>query len=176
MWAWWAACLLTPRAWAIAGQEVAAAARASTCSVICAFRRWAAVVSSVSRASPSIRLWLVASSGGGLDNTCCREYCPAGRCGCFRPGWDRCCRARLNRYEAGTSQPTLDVLRALAVALSVSTDALVFSENERGPTDPTLAIHLEALNRLDDDERATILNLIESVLLRHEARRLARTS
>lgn len=83
---------------------------------------------------------------------------------------------QIRRYEAGTSQPTLDVLRALAVALSVSTDALVFSENERGPTDPTLAIHLEALNRLDDDERATILNLIESVLLRHEARRLARTS
>jgi hypothetical protein len=72
--------------------------------------------------------------------------------------------------------PLLLKPRALAVALSVSTDALVFSENERGPADPTLAIHLEALNRLDDDERATILDLIESVLLRHEARRLARTS
>lgn len=83
---------------------------------------------------------------------------------------------QIRRYEAGTSQPTLDVLRALAVALSVSTDALVFNEDERGPDSPDLRLHLEALNQLDDDERATIVNLIESVLLRHQARRLARTS
>lgn len=83
---------------------------------------------------------------------------------------------QIRRYEAGTSQPTLDVLRALAVALSVSTDALVFNEDERGPDDPSIRLHLEALNQLDDDERATIINLIESVLLRHQARRLARTS
>lgn len=83
---------------------------------------------------------------------------------------------QVRRYEAGTSQPTLDVLRGLAVALSVSTDALVFNEDERGPADPSIRLHLEALNQLDDDERATIINLIESVLLRHQARRLARTS
>ena len=83
---------------------------------------------------------------------------------------------QIRRYEAGTSQPTLDVLRALAIALSVTTDALVFTEAERGPTDTDLLLHLEALNQLDDDERATVLNLIESVLLRHQARRLARSS
>lgn len=68
------------------------------------------------------------------------------------------------------------MLRALATALSVSTDALVFNEAERGPTDTRFAVHFEALDRLDDDEKATILDLIESVLLRHEARRLSRTS
>lgn len=83
---------------------------------------------------------------------------------------------QIRRYEAGTSQPTLDVLRALAVGLSVSTDALVFNEDERGPADDQLRLHLEALNQLDDDEKATVINLIESVLLRHQARRLARTS
>jgi len=57
----------------------------------------------------------------------------------------------------------------------VSTDALVFNEDERGPADPDLRLHLEALNQLDDDERA-VINLIESVLLRHQARRLARSS
>ena len=64
----------------------------------------------------------------------------------------------------------------LAVGLSVSTDALVFNEDERGPADDQLRLHLEALNQLDDDEKATVINLIESVLLRHQARRLARTS
>ena len=52
----------------------------------------------------------------------------------------------------------------------------MFTEAERGPTDTDLLLHLEALNQLDDDERATVLNLIESVLLRHQARRLARSS
>jgi transcriptional regulator with XRE-family HTH domain len=83
---------------------------------------------------------------------------------------------KIRRYEAGTSQPTLDVLRALAIGLSVSTDALVFNEDERGPDNPDLRLHLEALNQLDDDEKATVINLIESILLRHQARRLARTS
>jgi transcriptional regulator with XRE-family HTH domain len=83
---------------------------------------------------------------------------------------------QIRRYEAGTSQPTLDVLRALAIALSVTTDALVFTDTERGPTDTDLLLHLEALNQLDDDERATVINLIESILLRHQARRLARSS
>jgi transcriptional regulator with XRE-family HTH domain len=84
--------------------------------------------------------------------------------------------SQVRRYEAGTSQPTIEVLRALAVALSVSTDSLVFNEDERGPADDQIRLHLEALNQLDDDEKATVINLIESVLLRHQARRLARTS
>ena len=83
---------------------------------------------------------------------------------------------QLRRYEAGTNQPTLDVLRALAVALTVTTDQLVFNDDERGPQDATLRLHLEALDQLDDDEKATVVALVESVLLRHQARRLARTS
>lgn len=80
---------------------------------------------------------------------------------------------QLRRYEAGTNQPTLDVLKALAVALSVSTDALVFGPDERGPADPTLRLHLQAIDQLDPDEQAAIRTLIEGTLLRHQARRLA---
>lgn len=39
--------------------------------------------------------------------------------------------SQLRRYEGGTSQPTLDVLKNLAVALSVSTDSLVFDQDGR---------------------------------------------
>ncbi|WP_183724117.1 helix-turn-helix domain-containing protein [Paraburkholderia sp. WP4_3_2] len=42
---------------------------------------------------------------------------------------------QIRRYESGNSQPTLDVIRRLAVALGVSSDALVFDEGERGPDD-----------------------------------------
>ena len=72
---------------------------------------------------------------------------------------------QLRRYEAGTNQPTLDVLRALAVALTVTTDQLVFNDDERGPQDATLRLHLEALDQLDDDEKATVVALVESVLI-----------
>jgi transcriptional regulator with XRE-family HTH domain len=83
---------------------------------------------------------------------------------------------QLRRYEAGTNQPTLDVLRALAVALAVSADELVFDPDERGPQDESLRLHLAALDQLDPDERNSIRALIEGALLRHQARRLAQTS
>ena len=60
--------------------------------------------------------------------------------------------SQIRRYEAGDSSPTLDVLRKLAVALSVSADTLVFDDNERGP-DEDLRLQFEATTRLSDDEK-----------------------
>ncbi|MDQ6615707.1 MAG: helix-turn-helix domain-containing protein [Actinomycetota bacterium] len=60
---------------------------------------------------------------------------------------------QVRRYEAGTSAPTLDVLRNTAVALHVSIDSLVFEEDERGP-DNVLRLAFEATVHLDVDERA----------------------
>jgi len=80
--------------------------------------------------------------------------------------------SQMKRYEGGTSQPTLDVLRSLAVALSVSADVLLFDEQERGPDDD-FRLRFEALSRLDADERNVIKELIDGMLLKHEARRLS---
>jgi transcriptional regulator with XRE-family HTH domain len=41
----------------------------------------------------------------------------------------------LRRYEAGKTQPNLDTLRQIALALSIGADLLLFDEDERGPTD-----------------------------------------
>ena len=79
---------------------------------------------------------------------------------------------QLRRYEAGTSQPTLDVLRALARALACSIDHLAFDDDERGPTTPGLRVQLEALDRLTPDEQATVAALIEGALLRHQVRQI----
>jgi transcriptional regulator with XRE-family HTH domain len=81
--------------------------------------------------------------------------------------------SQLRRYEGGTSQPTLDVLRRMARALGVSADVLIFDEDERGPQDPGLRQHLAALDVLDPDELAAVRTVIEGTLLRHQARRLA---
>ena len=80
--------------------------------------------------------------------------------------------SQLRRYEAGSSSPTLDVLRKLAIALSVSADTLVFDTDERGP-DEELRLQFEATMRLSEDEKRAVKLMIESILLRHEAGRWA---
>jgi transcriptional regulator with XRE-family HTH domain len=78
----------------------------------------------------------------------------------------------LRRYEAGTSQPTLDVLRRLATTLRVSADLLLFDEGERGP-DSDFRLHFEALSRLDAEERKIIKAVLDALLLKHDAKRWA---
>ena len=70
--------------------------------------------------------------------------------------------SQLRRYEAGTSQPTLDVLRRLATELAISADVLIFDPDERDTNIPDeLRHHLEAITQLDPDEQAVIRTLIE---------------
>jgi transcriptional regulator with XRE-family HTH domain len=78
--------------------------------------------------------------------------------------------SQIRRYESGQSQPTLDAIRKLAVALSVSADMLLFEDQERGP-DEDLKLQFEAVTRLDPEEKKVIRSVIESMILRHEARR-----
>lgn len=83
--------------------------------------------------------------------------------------------SQVRRYEGGSSQPTLDVLRKVAVALAVSTDLLVFDQDERTP-DERLQAQFEATARLDDDEKEIIRQVIEGILLKHEAKRWTSTA
>jgi len=78
--------------------------------------------------------------------------------------------SQLRRYEAGTSQPTLEVLRQMALTLGVSADVLIFSEDERTP-DPSLQQLFVAVATLDDDEKRAIRSVVEGMLLKHEARK-----
>ena len=80
--------------------------------------------------------------------------------------------SQLRRYEAGTSQPTLEVLRQMALSLNVSADVLLFEEGER-PVDDELRQQLEAISGLDDDERHVVSTLLDAIILKHEARRWA---
>ncbi|HTW07896.1 MAG TPA: RstR family transcriptional repressor [Acidimicrobiales bacterium] len=78
---------------------------------------------------------------------------------------------QLRRYEAGTTEPTLGALRRLAVALSVSADALVFGDEERLPADEALRLAFEATVFLDEGEQAHVRALLGAFLARHEAAR-----
>ena len=78
--------------------------------------------------------------------------------------------SQLKRYEAGTSQPTLEVIRKLAVALSVSADLLLFDNAERGP-DEDLRLQFEAVSRFNDEEKQVAKAVLEGLILKHEAAR-----
>ncbi len=83
---------------------------------------------------------------------------------------------QVQRYEAGTSQPTLDVVRRLALALSVSADVLVFDPQERGPQDDDLKLIFEAVDRFTPEEKATAKTVLQGLVLQHQARRWAKAS
>lgn len=78
---------------------------------------------------------------------------------------------QFQRYEAGTSEPTLGVLRRLAIALSVSSDSLVFGDDSRLPDDETLRLAFESTVHLDAEERRAVQIMLEGFLARHEVRR-----
>ena len=80
--------------------------------------------------------------------------------------------AQIRRYEAGTSQPTLDVIRSLAVALGVSADELLFAKDERGPDDD-LKLQFEAVSRFTTEEKHIVKSVLQGMILQHEARRWA---
>lgn len=77
---------------------------------------------------------------------------------------------QIQRYENGSIQPTLDVLRRLAVALSVSADLLVFDKDERGP-DADLKLEFEALSQFDPEEKAIAKKVLQGLIIQHQAKR-----
>lgn len=75
-----------------------------------------------------------------------------------------------HRYESGGSQPTLEVIKRLAVALGVSADELLFDADERGPDDD-LKLQFEAISRFDPEEKKMVKKVLDSLILGHEAKR-----
>lgn len=74
---------------------------------------------------------------------------------------------QVRRYEGGTSQPTLDVIRRLAIALGVSADMLVFDENERGPSE-TLRYQFETVSRMSEYDQEVIRELLDAVIVKSQ--------
>lgn len=77
---------------------------------------------------------------------------------------------QIKRYEAGTSQPSAEALKKIALTLHVSTDSLLFEEDERG-LDDRLKLQFEAVSKLDERERDAVETVIAGVLHMHDAKR-----
>ena len=78
--------------------------------------------------------------------------------------------SQIRRYENGQTQPTLDVIRKLAISLGTSADLLVFDKAEREPRGD-LKRQFEALNGFDEEEIKVVKTLLESLILKHNAKR-----
>ncbi len=79
--------------------------------------------------------------------------------------------SQLKRYETGATLPTLEVFQKITLALNVSADTLLFDPDDRGPGSDALRLHFEAVSRLDPDEQNTIMDVIDGMLLKHDAKR-----
>jgi transcriptional regulator with XRE-family HTH domain len=79
---------------------------------------------------------------------------------------------QISLYESGRSEPSLGALRQLAVALSVTSDALIFGDERLGD-DQALQLAFEATVLLEPDERTSVQALLEAFLASHEKRRSA---
>ncbi len=77
---------------------------------------------------------------------------------------------QVRRYETNASQPSLEAIRKLAIALSVRADALLFGEDERGPSD-ALALQLEAVSQLPAEEQRVVMEVLESLIIKYQAQR-----
>jgi predicted enzyme involved in methoxymalonyl-ACP biosynthesis len=66
-----------------------------------------------------------------------------------------------------------EAIRKLAKGLSVTADTLVFEEDERGP-DEDLKLQFEAVSQFDSEEKKIAKALLDSLILKHQARRWAR--
>lgn len=74
---------------------------------------------------------------------------------------------QIRRYEGGTSQPTLDVIRRLAIALGASADMLVFDEQERGPSE-ALRYQFETISRLPEHEQEVARELLDALIVKNQ--------
>ena len=79
---------------------------------------------------------------------------------------------QIQRYEWGNSQPTLDVLRNLAIALGVDSDTLVFGRDERGPHND-LKLKFEAVEAMSAGDQAVITSLIDAYIKKQRLEELA---
>ena len=82
---------------------------------------------------------------------------------------------QIKRYEAGSAQPSLEGLKKVAKAFSVSTDWLLFEDAERGP-DEDLRLQFEAMNQLSPEEKDVARAVLEGLLIKHVARKWASPS
>ncbi|MGI8544187.1 MAG: hypothetical protein ACR2MD_12035 [Aridibacter sp.] len=76
---------------------------------------------------------------------------------------------QLSNYEAERSQPTLEVIRKMSLALDIMADELVFDKTERQPQmlDKELLRNWEKIDSLPDDDKLAVKKIVAALLVKH---------
>jgi transcriptional regulator with XRE-family HTH domain len=74
---------------------------------------------------------------------------------------------QIKRYEAGSSQPTAEALKKLAVALHVSADFLLFEEGEREPEED-LKLRFEAIAAMPPEEQDVAKAVLDAMIVKSQ--------
>ncbi len=77
---------------------------------------------------------------------------------------------QIKRYEAGSSQPSLEALKKIAQTLRVTTDSLIFEPEELEP-DSDLRLQFKAISNMPEEERQIVKQLLEGMIIKYEAER-----
>ena len=78
-------------------------------------------------------------------------------------------KLQIYRYEKGSSQPTLDILKKLALHLNASLDELVFDDTERDPVGD-LKLRFEQIQQMSPDDQAAIKSILDGMILKHQTK------
>lgn len=83
---------------------------------------------------------------------------------------------RVSRYENGRITPSVDALVRIAEALDVSIDYLLIDDAPRRPlhiADADLAARLADLAELSEDDRASLLHMLDALVTKNRLKALA---
>ena len=90
---------------------------------------------------------------------------------------DRCGMhiTQVRRYEADQAQPSVEILKKIALAFNVTADWLIFEEGERALPNK-LQLKFEAVSQMSEEDQRTIQSLIDGMILKHTASQLETTN
>jgi len=74
---------------------------------------------------------------------------------------------QIKRYEAGSAQPTAEALKKLALALHVTSDALLFDAGEREPDDD-LKLRFEAIAAMLPEEQEIAKAVLDAIIVKSQ--------
>lgn len=77
---------------------------------------------------------------------------------------------QIKRYEAGTSQPSIEALKKIAKTFCVTTDSIVFDDDEL-QMDNDLTLQFHAITHMPKKEKDVVKQLLEGMIIKYEAER-----
>jgi transcriptional regulator with XRE-family HTH domain len=74
---------------------------------------------------------------------------------------------QIKRYEAGSSLPTADALKKLAIVLHVTSDFLLFEPGEREPEDD-MKLRFEAVAAMSEEDREVTKAVLDAMIVKSQ--------